>query len=291
MSKKNGSSKKSEKKRCFVITPIGDEAGSVRRKADGLLDAVIEPVLRKLEFEVEIAHRISTPGSITKQVIERLLEDDLVVANLTGLNSNVMYELAVRHCKRKPVVMLAERGTKLPFDVADERTVFYQDDFAGSVSLKEELKLAVQASLDETPLDNPVYRVVNAILIEEQVREGGRDVDQHILTRLDSIDSELRRHRHVSVPAWIRKSTPVTRRGIPVNTSHLHLKVADGYDLEAIRRTLDRHLEIYQIGSSAIFSGGLHIEIDGDVGKGDPIVTELSLVDGIDEIEISDLPF
>ncbi|MCH8031569.1 MAG: hypothetical protein IIB09_07115, partial [Bacteroidetes bacterium] len=182
-------------------------------------------------------------------------------------------------------------GMPQPAVAPGQSAVFYQDDFAGSVSLKEELKLAVQASLDETPLDNPVYRVVNAILIEEQVREGGRDVDQHILTRLDSIDSELRRHRHVSVPAWIRKSTPVTRRGIPVNTSHLHLKVADGYDLEAIRRTLDRHLEIYQIGSSAIFSGGLHIEIDGDVGKGDPIVTELSLVDGIDEIEISDLPF
>ncbi len=76
-------------------------------------------------YEVRRADDIDDLGQITHQIIERLLDDDLVVADLTSLNPNVFYELAVRHAARKPVITLMTFGQRMPFDVQDVRTVFY----------------------------------------------------------------------------------------------------------------------------------------------------------------------
>lgn len=179
------------RKKCFVITPIGAAESTVRRSAQGLLDAVIKPVLDEQGYDVFVAHEISSPGSITKQVIQHLLEDELVVANLTGLNPNVMYELAVRHAKRLAVVSLAEEGTDLPFDISDERTVFYRNDMKGVEALKPGLKAAVEAAAKDKQPDNPIYRAAKSIIIRESAETP--DADRYILDRLDSIDAALSR--------------------------------------------------------------------------------------------------
>ena len=180
---------KEEQKRCFVITPIGGKDSDTRRATDGLLNAVIKPVMINLGFEVFVAHEIETSGSITKQIIEHLLHDEMVIANLTGLNPNVMYELAVRHAQRKPVVSIAQEGTVLPFDIADERTLFYVDDLAGSQELKPRLQSMTIEVLNDNSLDNPVYRVANTVIIKGT--QETKERDDYILTELTKIRAQL----------------------------------------------------------------------------------------------------
>ena len=176
-----------EKDLCFIISPIGSDDSSTRRSAQGLIDSVIKPVLHDLTYRVEVAHEIAATGSITKQVIERLLTAKIVIANLTELNPNVMYELAVRHAKRLPVVTMAEIGTKLPFDIAEERTIFYRNDLLGALGAKEALKNAVkEASADSEP-DNPIYRAASSLLI--QASPDASSSDKYLAKRFDDMET------------------------------------------------------------------------------------------------------
>lgn len=178
-----------ERKICFVISPIGEDDSEIRRATDSLIDTVINPILIDRGFEVQVAHRIQKPGSITSQIIQHLLKDDLVIANLTGLNPNVMYELAVRHSAMLPVITLAEVGTTLPFDISDQRTIFYRNDFGGA----EELKRRLSASLDEVASvsthDNPIYNASKRKIFKED--EGLSNIDHYIINRLETLTEAI----------------------------------------------------------------------------------------------------
>ncbi|MDO6560970.1 MULTISPECIES: hypothetical protein [Paraglaciecola] len=189
-------------KKCFIVTPIGEDGTEVRRSADGLIDSVIEPICKKLDLEMYVAHRIDTPGSITAQVLEHVLQDDLVIANLTNLNPNVMYELAVRHSVRLPVISLAEEGTALPFDISDERTIFYKNDMAGVKSLKQILEKMVNEAMNDKSPDNPVYRAAKSQVMRELKPDG--DFESYIVERLDQFETMLSKSANRS------KATSVT---------------------------------------------------------------------------------
>lgn len=173
---------------CFVITPIGDDSSPIRRAIDGVIDAVVSPVMEEYNFTVEVAHRIAKAGSITNQVIELLLSADLVIANLTELNPNVMYELAVRHAARKPVIIIVDRAVtpRLPFDVQDERTIFYLNDMQGVLDLRNNLAAMVPHAIGDEKPDNPVYRGAQAIVMRHVAAS---EPQQYILDRLDRLEA------------------------------------------------------------------------------------------------------
>lgn len=183
---------KSHVKRCFVVTPIGMDGSPERRATDGLIRAVIEPVCEDRGYEVFVSHEIAAAGSITQLVLEHLLKDEMVVANLSGLNPNVMYELAVRHATRLPVIVIAERDTKLPFDISDERTIFYVDDLAGTIELKAQLCEAIRVAEEEDEPDNPIYRAKANFAIREVVaNDSGQKYVYEILARIESSVNRL----------------------------------------------------------------------------------------------------
>lgn len=175
---------------CFVVAPIGSPNSDVRNQTNGLLDEAIRPIVEeKLGLEVIAPHEIAEAGSITRQVIQRLLEAELVIADLTGLNANVMYELAVRHAKGRPVVPIAEKNTSLPFDITTERTIFYEESFHGLNDLKPKLEDAARAAIEDEEPDNPIYRAQQDFQMREAV--AGDDKMEYVMDRLDDINSAI----------------------------------------------------------------------------------------------------
>lgn len=162
------------KKTCFVISPIGSEGSDIRRRADQILKHVIKPATQGCGFDAIRADEISEPGMITSQVIQHIIDDPLVIADLTGMNPNVFYELAVRHAIRKPLVQIIQKDEKLPFDVAGMRTI----------------------SVDHTDLDS----------VEEAKKEITKQINAVIKKKQDEIESpisvslELQALRHSDKP-------------------------------------------------------------------------------------------
>lgn len=181
-----------KKKRCFIITPIGEPESDIRKKADGLIAAVIKPVVERYGYTVICPHEMSKSGSITQQVIEEILNDELVIANLTGLNANVMYELAIRHATRKPVITLSERSTKLPFDISTERTLFYEDNMFQVAILNQELEKAIKESANAKNEDNPIFRAKLELEVRTTLpntKEG--NALEFIINKIGELDTKL----------------------------------------------------------------------------------------------------
>lgn len=110
---------------CFYIAPIGDEDSDERRHSDVFLGSIVEPAIEALDrgFHVVRADQIDKAGMITAQTIEHIFKAALVVADLSFHNPNVFYELALRHATGKPTVQITRATDRMPFDVADVRTV------------------------------------------------------------------------------------------------------------------------------------------------------------------------
>lgn len=163
-----------DKKKCFIITPIGDEGTGIRRHIDGIINAVLKPVVEdEFGYELEVSHRIDAPGNIPKQVILSIYKSDLVIANLTSNNPNVMYEIALRHCFGNPAIMIAENGTKIPADIMGERTIFYTNDATGVLELREKLESMIQRisvdSDNSSEMQGPVYDALRSEIETESI--------------------------------------------------------------------------------------------------------------------------
>jgi hypothetical protein len=114
---------KQEPKICFVVAPIGEPETETRRRSDQLLKHVIAPIVEPRGYKTLRADQIPEPGMITPQVVDRVRDSALVIADLAERNPNVFYELAIRHAERKPLIQIMAKGEEIPFDVQDMRTI------------------------------------------------------------------------------------------------------------------------------------------------------------------------
>ena len=200
----------SEKKLCFVIGPIGDPKTSpdVRRHADWLFRGIIKPVFAEYfsdQFDAPVrADDIAAPGVIHTQIIQRLFEAPLVIADLSLHNANAFYELAIRHMVSLPTIHMYHKDWKLPFDVAPHRAIpFSRDDFAELETAKADLKSAVEEVIKPGfVVENPITHARGVINLNQHASSEQRVV----LDRLEALERQIQRLDEKPVDAAHAKS-------------------------------------------------------------------------------------
>ena len=156
-------------KTCFVVSPIGDDNSEPRIHADWVLNGIIRKSMEEhKDFKVVRADEVSAPGLIDRQILRYLYESDLVIADLSFKNPNVMYEVGIRHMLQKPIIHMHNITEKLPFDIILQRSIPFSLITYQSVNKAvSDLSAAIKAVLDPSfEIDNPVVAALGRLRIE-----------------------------------------------------------------------------------------------------------------------------
>jgi hypothetical protein len=157
----------SQKPLCFVLMPFGRKPDGSARVVDfdAVYEQLIAPAIVEAQMEPVRADEEMTGGIIHKPMFERLVLCEYAVGDLTTANANVFYELGVRHAVRQwsTVLLFAEGGNQLPFDVAPLRAMPYPLAADGKPANVAEVRQALVARLREArqaATDSPVFQLL-----------------------------------------------------------------------------------------------------------------------------------
>lgn len=170
-----------------MISPIGKSGEDIRKNADDVLKYIIDPVCEKYGYSVIRADKMSNSGLITKAIIEQIISSDLVIADLTGSNPNVFYELAIRHSYRKPAIQIVRGAVEIPFDVANVRTVSYETTLAGVEEAKKEIGSMMESIEKGDIIHNPVSEVGTMLNISENSMKENKETLSGLLLEIQRI--------------------------------------------------------------------------------------------------------
>jgi len=114
-----------------------------------LYEDVIKKVCNTFDLNVVRADETYGPGLILADIIKQINESRLIIAEISQSNPNVFYEVGYAHALNKPTILIAEKTTKLPFDVSPFRTLFYENTIAGKQKIEDGLKKHIDAALSD----------------------------------------------------------------------------------------------------------------------------------------------
>ena len=148
---------------CFLIAPIGAPGSDTRRRTDRFEKHILVEALSGLQFNVVRADKIAASGMITNQIMKEILSADLAVVDLTDHNPNVFYEMGIRHVTRRPIVHVKQKGTTIPFDNANMRTLDYDFEIDNLEHTVTSLRTTIESSF-ETEAENPFSAATETFL-------------------------------------------------------------------------------------------------------------------------------
>lgn len=119
--------------RAFVLMPFEPEFNVI-------YSDVIKPALKEVGYAVERADSTLDQRSILADIVRGIVGADLIVADITTLDENVLYELGLSHGLGIPTVLLTQSIDSMPFDLRPYRAQGYSTHFAEISGLANALR-------------------------------------------------------------------------------------------------------------------------------------------------------
>jgi hypothetical protein len=127
---------------CFIVMPFGQEwSADVHRILAKGCDAAGVRAVR--------GDDLFTPTDILEDIWQSINAADFVIADITGRNPNVLYELGIAHTLAKPVLILSREAVDIPIDLATRRVILYGAATAWREDLARRMSDAIAKVVDD----------------------------------------------------------------------------------------------------------------------------------------------
>lgn len=152
---------------CYISAPFGkksDPSSGLFIDFDDIYQTGIRPAVEAAGLTAVRGDALQAGALIQKDVISAVLGSDIMIADLTTANPNVLYEVGVRHAARRgsTILVLASTG-RFPFDIGYFKVLVYELgpdgvlDSGAAERLAEALRRELEAAMRHPSIDSPVF--------------------------------------------------------------------------------------------------------------------------------------
>jgi hypothetical protein len=120
----------------FVLMPFDP-------KLKPVYDDHIASVVEDLSLEIGRADDFFTNGHIMGEVWAAINQASIIIADCTGRNPNVFYEIGIAHALGKETILITQSMEDIPFDLRHLRVIEYRYDPRGMKQFEETLKKTI----------------------------------------------------------------------------------------------------------------------------------------------------
>lgn len=154
-----------EKPLCLFIAALKGDDSATRERSQDVYASLVIPAAKQAGFSPDFILD-DEPGTIMNHIVRSIKAARVVVADLTGNNFSVGYELGFAHMIKKPTIPLIKSGSAEPYDVQTMRAIQY--DYTNRGTLRAAIpQLAEQLTRLKKAvpfmIDNPLQNALRAV--------------------------------------------------------------------------------------------------------------------------------
>lgn len=198
-------------RRIFVIMPFGIkyDYSSPKEKLidfDVIYNKIIKPAGVSAGWNVTRIDEVVSSGTITNQYLKEIMQAEVVIADISIPNPNVFYELGIRQSiSTGSTILIALEGSQLPFDVSDQRVIFYSLDLSRLDKSKERIVQALSQQALETS-ENPVKLFLEQIGASVNPKIDSAAFEQELQGRIERAENS---NQLIAVWKWVQNYSPL----------------------------------------------------------------------------------
>jgi hypothetical protein len=232
---------KNTENQCFVMMPFGNPF-------DEYYLEIYKKAIEENDLKPVRADDLFRPSPIIRDIWEYINNSKVLLADITGLNPNVMYELGLAHAIAKPVILISDNIKNVPFDLRHLRILIYNTE---RPKWANKLKNSIERSIAEI-LENPNDAILSAFL---NIKPETKKTDEISAELIEF--KQLIRSQSTNETQEVKKKFTAEMFAEAIKTAR-HLYFESGWEINDIKSELIKNFGIGVHTADSIFHSSIN---------------------------------